>query len=109
VSGVLFVEFFKMRFKGLVWLLLFSRLSPGGPPLQPDQVRESSLRYQTRSIACYNDGRGYALGSVEGRVAMEYFDQSPEAQANKYAFKVTVNDVTSFSLSTYLVMSLNPN
>jgi cell cycle arrest protein BUB3 len=38
-------------------------------------------------LACFTDGRGYALGSVEGRVAMEYIDQSPEAQANKYAFK----------------------
>jgi len=63
------------------------KLVPGGSPPQPDQVRESSLRFQTRSISCFNDGSGYALGSVEGRVAMEYIDQGPEAQANKYAFK----------------------
>ena len=63
------------------------RLAPGAPPPQPDQLRESSLKYQTRSIACFNDGSGYALGSVEGRVAMEYFNTGPEAQANKYAFK----------------------
>lgn len=54
---------------------------------QPEQHRESSLKFQTRSIACFVDGRGYALGSVEGRVAMEFFDTSPEGQANKYAFK----------------------
>jgi cell cycle arrest protein BUB3 len=30
---------------------------------------------------------GYALSSIEGRVAMEYFDPSPEVQAKKYAFK----------------------
>ena len=30
---------------------------------------------------------GYALSSVEGRVAMEYFDPSAEAQSKKYAFK----------------------
>ncbi|KAJ9521705.1 hypothetical protein QJQ45_015367, partial [Haematococcus lacustris] len=54
---------------------------------QPEQQRESSLKYQTRSVACYPDGRGYALGSVEGRVAMEVVDLQPEAQAGKYAFK----------------------
>jgi cell cycle arrest protein BUB3 len=44
-----------------------------------EQQRESSLKYQTRSLAVYTDGRGYALGSVEGRVAMEFFD-AEEAQ-----------------------------
>ncbi|MEW5317013.1 MAG: hypothetical protein WDW38_008347 [Sanguina aurantia] len=54
---------------------------------QPDQQRESSLKFQTRAIACYPDGHGYALGSVEGRVAMEYLDLNPESQSLKYAFK----------------------
>eukprot|EP00798_Chlamydomonas_sp_ICE-L_P012143 gene12143-15251_t len=53
----------------------------------PEQHRESSLKFQTRTICCYPDGRGFALGSVEGRVAMEFFDQKPEAQTGKYAFK----------------------
>ncbi|KIY94399.1 Mitotic checkpoint protein BUB3 [Monoraphidium neglectum] len=44
-----------------------------------------TLKYQTRCIAAHPGG--YALGSVEGRVAMEYFDTSPEAQRAKYAFK----------------------
>ncbi len=30
---------------------------------------------------------GYALSSIEGRVAMEYFDPRPEVQERKYAFK----------------------
>eukprot|EP00761_Pharyngomonas_kirbyi_P014541 gb/GECH01014571.1/.p1 GENE.gb/GECH01014571.1/~~gb/GECH01014571.1/.p1 ORF type:complete len:327 (+),score=84.47 gb/GECH01014571.1/:1-981(+) len=54
---------------------------------QPMQTRESSLRYQTRCIRCFPDGTGYALSSVEGRVAIEYFDPSEEIQAKKYAFK----------------------
>lgn len=54
---------------------------------KPQQQRESSLRYQTRCVRCYPNGEGYALSSVEGRVAMEYFDASEEAQARKYAFK----------------------
>lgn len=30
---------------------------------------------------------GYTLSSIEGRVAVEYLDPSPEAQKKKYAFK----------------------
>ncbi|KAL2649628.1 hypothetical protein R1flu_017756 [Riccia fluitans] len=54
---------------------------------QPEQRRESSLKYQTRCVRCYPNGTGYALSSVEGRVAMEFFDLSEEGQAKKYAFK----------------------
>ncbi|KAL8166557.1 hypothetical protein V2J09_008056 [Rumex salicifolius] len=54
---------------------------------QPEQIRESSLKYQTRSVRCYPNGTGYALSSVEGRVAMEYFDLSVAGQSKKYAFK----------------------
>jgi len=54
---------------------------------EPQQRRESSLKYQTRCIRCYPDGTGYSLSSIEGRVAMEYFDPSPEVQTKKYAFK----------------------
>mmetsp|Transcript_16047 Transcript_16047/g.34697 ORF Transcript_16047/g.34697 Transcript_16047/m.34697 type:complete len:350 (+) Transcript_16047:105-1154(+) len=61
--------------------------APGAYPPPADQLRESSLKYQTRCLSCYPDGRGYALGSVEGRVAMEYFDLNPEMQQRKYAFK----------------------
>jgi cell cycle arrest protein BUB3 len=63
---------------------------------EPEQRRESSLKYQTRCIRAFPNGQGYALSSIEGRVAIEYFDPSPEAQARKYAFKchrVLVNGV----------------
>ncbi|KAH8519759.1 hypothetical protein Peur_038698 [Populus x canadensis] len=53
----------------------------------PEQRRESSLKYQTRCVRCYPNGTGYALSSVEGRVAMEFFDPSDASQAKKYAFK----------------------
>jgi len=51
---------------------------------EPLQKRESPLKYQTRCLRCYPNGEGYALSSVEGRVAMEYFDVS---EPRKYAFK----------------------
>ncbi|KAF3532241.1 hypothetical protein F2Q69_00037890 [Brassica cretica] len=51
---------------------------------QPEQRRESSLKYQTRCVRSYPNGTGYALSSVEGRVAMEFFDLSEAAQAKNY-------------------------
>nr|CAD1822638.1 unnamed protein product [Ananas comosus var. bracteatus] len=51
---------------------------------RPEQKRESSLKYQTRCVRCYPDGTGFALSSVEGRVAMEFFDLSEAAQAKSY-------------------------
>ncbi|KAJ4461836.1 putative Mitotic checkpoint protein BUB3.1 [Paratrimastix pyriformis] len=54
---------------------------------EPEQSRESSLKYQTRAIKAFPDGTGYALSSIEGRVAIEFFDPSPASQARKYAFK----------------------
>ena len=41
----------------------------------------------TRSVACMPNDAGYASSSIEGRVAVEWFDPSPESQARKYAFK----------------------
>ncbi|KAK3669551.1 mitotic spindle checkpoint protein Bub3 [Recurvomyces mirabilis] len=51
----------------------------------PWQQRESSLRYMTRDVACMPNGLGFATSSIEGRVAVEWFD--PEAQSKTYAFK----------------------
>ncbi|KAJ8463545.1 hypothetical protein ONZ51_g10188 [Trametes cubensis] len=62
----------------------------------PAQIRESMLKFMTRALACMPDGQGYATGSVEGRIAVEYFDPSPQAQEKKYAFKChrqTIDDV----------------
>jgi len=53
----------------------------------PEQKRDSSLKYQTRCIRSFPNGQGFVLSSIEGRVAVEYVDPSPESQKRKYAFK----------------------
>nr|CAD2145621.1 unnamed protein product [Meloidogyne enterolobii] len=53
----------------------------------PLQVRESPLKFQTRCIKCFPSGEAFVLSSIEGRVAVEYFDMDPEVQKGKYAFK----------------------
>ena len=50
--------------------------------------RESSLKYQTRTVRFFPDGNGIALGSIEGRVAVEFLEElSLPAKMKKYAFK----------------------
>lgn len=56
-------------------------------PTTPEQMRESSIGFQTRFLRIYPNQTGYALASIEGRVAMEYFDMSAETQKRKYSFK----------------------
>lgn len=52
---------------------------------QPAEVRESPLKHVIRCVKCHPDGSGYIVTSIEGRVAVEYFEQS--MQAKKFAFK----------------------
>lgn len=73
---------------------------------EPLQRRESSLKTQTRCLAASNDGESYAVGSVDGRVAMEYIDASDEAQANKYAFKC--HRSTGAPLATRVALAVPP-
>ncbi|KAJ3052870.1 hypothetical protein HK097_005491 [Rhizophlyctis rosea] len=51
------------------------------------QRRESSLKFMTRCVRCMPNGDGYASSSIEGRIAVEFFDNAAEWQAKKYAFK----------------------
>jgi len=46
---------------------------------QPLQERESPLKHQTRCLACFPDDRGFAVSSIEGRVAIEYFAEADQA------------------------------
>jgi hypothetical protein len=48
------------------------------PRLLSFTQRESSLKYMTRSLACMPTGEGYATASVEGRIAVEWFDVRDE-------------------------------
>jgi len=59
----------------------------GAKAIEPWQRRESPLKFMTRAVACMPNDAGYASSSIEGRVAVEWFDPSPASQARKYAFK----------------------
>ena len=55
--------------------------------IEPWQKRESSLKFMTRATDCMPNDEGYASSSIEGRVAVEWFNPSEESQSRKYAFK----------------------
>ncbi|KAG8905912.1 hypothetical protein FRB99_007992 [Tulasnella sp. 403] len=46
---------------------------------------DSPLKWQTRVVACFPSGDGYAVGSVEGRVAIQYVEDKDSA--NNFSFK----------------------
>lgn len=75
----------------LAGMAMLSSQAAEAPPnrieLEPFQKRESSLKFMTRALACMPNEEGYATSSIEGRVAVEWFDASSESQARKYAFK----------------------
>jgi mRNA export factor len=46
-------------------------------PTQPMKTIASPLKFQTRSIACYPNATGFAVGSIEGRVGLQYLEEKP--------------------------------
>lgn len=53
-----------------------------GEPSKIYRKIQSPLKWQTRVVACLNDASGYAIGSIEGRCAMQYIDDNKQ----KYVF-----------------------
>lgn len=53
---------------------------------EPLEKRESSLKHQIRALSVGIDQRAFASSSVEGRVAIEYFNPEENMQS-RYAFK----------------------
>lgn len=54
---------------------------------QPVQRRDTGLKHQLCALRCFPAGDGYAILTIDGRVAVEYFDVHSDVQAKKYAFK----------------------
>lgn len=51
-------------------LLMYSMSS--GNPAQPVKSIASPLKWQTRTVSCFPNGSGFAVGSIEGRVGIQY-------------------------------------
>jgi len=46
---------------------------------------QSPLKWQTRVVSCFTDASGFAIGSIEGRCAIQYVEEKD--QANNFSFK----------------------
>ncbi|KAK2077889.1 hypothetical protein QBZ16_003757 [Prototheca wickerhamii] len=60
---------------------------PSNPAsLRPEQLRESPLKHQTRTVAGFPDATGFAVGSIEGKLALEFFEDQSSGDAMKKSF-----------------------
>ena len=53
----------------------------------PEHTSVSQLKAQTRCVRCFADGVGYAISSVDGRVAIEYLPAADGTVKKPFAFK----------------------
>lgn len=53
----------------------------------PVSERPTGLRYQISCLKNFPNGEGYAIGSIDGRVSIDVFDQLEESITRKFAFK----------------------
>ncbi|KAH8112004.1 WD40 repeat-like protein [Phellopilus nigrolimitatus] len=69
------------------------------------RTQMSPLKFQTRVVACFPSADGYAVGSIEGRVAIQYVE---EKQANQnFSFKCHRKEQAPNAKDQTLVYSVN--
>lgn len=61
------------------------------------QSLQSPLKWQTRVVACYGNGEGYAVGSIEGRVSLNNFDSGNSNGV--FCFKCQRDDTNIFAVN----------
>jgi len=61
------------------------------------QRKESPLKYQSRCVTCFPDASGYAVGSIEGRVGIQYIQKTPNRDS--FAFKCHRQDSGVYSVN----------
>jgi mRNA export factor len=69
----------------------------GGAQPQEHSRKESPLKYQSRCVACFPDQTGFALGSVEGRVGVQYVQKV--TGKDHFAFKCHRQDSNVYSVN----------
>ena len=56
---------------------------------EPKDVVETSLKYSTTTIECFADGKGFCVGSIEGRCSVNNMDfsKSDRGKSMNFCFK----------------------
>lgn len=63
------------------WIHVINLANPGAF----HKSMQSPLKWQTRVVSCFTDGTGFAIGSIEGRCAIQYVDEKDAS--NNFSFK----------------------
>jgi hypothetical protein len=58
-------------------------------PTKIHKTISSPLKWQTRVVSCFSDASGFAVGSIEGRCAIQYVDDSNTA----YVYSIRTFDL----------------
>ncbi|KAI9680549.1 MAG: RNA export factor gle2 [Caeruleum heppii] len=66
---------------------------------------QSPLKWQTRVVSCFTDSSGFAVGSIEGRCAIQYVEEKD--QASNFSFKCHRDTPTTGSRDISNVYSVN--
>ncbi|EIN04812.1 Poly(A)+ RNA export protein [Punctularia strigosozonata HHB-11173 SS5] len=74
-------------------------------PTTAYKTMQSPLKWQTRVVSCFPAANGFAVGSVEGRVAIQYVDDKDAS--NNFSFKCHRKDATPNTKDQSLVYAVN--
>eukprot|EP01118_Nematostelium_gracile_P005363 TRINITY_DN1691_c0_g1_i1.p1 TRINITY_DN1691_c0_g1~~TRINITY_DN1691_c0_g1_i1.p1 ORF type:complete len:331 (-),score=91.48 TRINITY_DN1691_c0_g1_i1:72-1064(-) len=61
----------------------------------------SPMKWQTRTVSCFPDKTGFALGSIEGRVAIEYVEEKDSSRNFAFRCHREGNDVYSVNAISF--------
>jgi len=74
-------------------------------PTTPYKTMMSPLKWQTRVVSCFPSSNGFAIGTVEGRVAIQYVEDKDSS--NNFSFKCHRRDQSPTSKDQSLVYAVN--
>ncbi|ETW82832.1 hypothetical protein HETIRDRAFT_439495 [Heterobasidion irregulare TC 32-1] len=74
-------------------------------PVTPYKTMISPLKWQTRVVSCFPSSNGFAVGTVEGRVAIQYVDDKDSQ--NNFSFKCHRRDQGLNTKDQALVFAVN--
>ncbi|KAJ2785776.1 RNA export factor gle2 [Coemansia javaensis] len=73
-------------------------------PTTPFETVDSPLKWQTRAVSCFVKKDGYAIGSIEGRVGIQYID--PKMKTSNFSFKCHRDTKVPINTAVYSVNSI---
>ncbi|KAJ1927042.1 RNA export factor gle2, partial [Linderina macrospora] len=77
-------------------------------PTQPFKTLDSPLKWQTRSVSCFVKKDGFAVGSIEGRVGVQYIDDKNKDRNFSFKCHRTNEDPLSTGVHAVNSMSQHP-